>query len=761
MKNNSQNEISSKFIKLTPKREKDNKLGKLFLKNFVHKNTTPSNKIRKEENNIFPIYKNNPNNKRNSKVSSNDNNNSQINNNSNIFSYGIKSSHNLIENFPHMSTNLVSNSFNLKNYFNLSQKSKKNNMHIFPYINSYEKSNIDEKSVILKKDNKDIFKKSKFFNNNNKIRRNSVHDKSDKESKVFKLSRKYIKMKTFLDVNKEIDLLTNENKLNKEIEESNNVIKKNEGKGALNQKLLYSKKFNNYIVKIYKAVDHKPLLNPRKNKKNELEFYKTRNKDKSPKYYIMDYLNSFDPKKSLAKIKDKIKIANIGNPKRAKKLLLDEAYENLEYLIYKKNKIFQHHDILEKIKDKNQILIRKKREEYIQKIINEILLKINFNHKKTILNIHLNNIIISQVIDFNNHIKLNIMRHVLTKSEKDENLYFINLIKHFLYSGNKLKFPLIKSFRKVETGPIYKSKTIEKFIEFNNKKIYYLYFSIKFQLLDCETILKSYDTKKSMLFSPNKAAKGMSIIREEKDESFVPNSSVLLSTLEKRMKINHSHKRARRTKRLRDRIKYFSPNKILMDFNLTKNIINLRNSNAQEELKNRYLNLKKLTRLFNKNKRASLSSSDSFEYKKKSQKAFRRGSRMVLFSDRTVKEDNEEIHQRDKALLFGHFFSCVKVSQYDKLINILKRFSKYIDLTYKQDNGDTLLHLCVRHSLPFYFYKFLVNHGVNINSQNNEGDTVLHLAAKAHKYKLIDLLIKLGASEYICNQKKKNCWECL
>ena len=54
MKNNSQNEISSKFIKLTPKREKDNKLGKLFLKNFVHKNTTPSNQIRKEENNIFP-----------------------------------------------------------------------------------------------------------------------------------------------------------------------------------------------------------------------------------------------------------------------------------------------------------------------------------------------------------------------------------------------------------------------------------------------------------------------------------------------------------------------------------------------------------------------------------------------------------------------------------------------------------------------------------------------------------------------------------
>ena len=760
MKNNSQHEISSKFIKLTPKRDKDNKLGKLFLKSFVHKNTAPSNQIRKEENNIFPIYKNNPNNKRNSKISSNDNNNCQINSNSNIFSYRRKSSHNLIENIPPKSPNLESNSFNLKNYFNLSQTSKKNNLQFFPYINSFEKSNIDEKSVLLKKDSKDLFKKSKFFNNNNR-RTNSVHDKSDKEGKTFKLSRKYIKMKTFMDVNKEIDILTNENKLKKEKEE-NNVIKKKEGKGVLNQKLLYSKKFNNYIVKIYKAVDHKPLLNPRKNRKNGLEFYKIRNKDKSPKYYIMDYLNSFDPKKSLAKMKDKINSANIGNPKREKKLLLDQAYENLEYLIYKKNKIFQHHDILQKIKDKNQVLIRKKREEYIQKIINEILLKINYNHKKTILNIHFNNIIISQVIDFNNHIKLNIMRHVLTKSEKDENLYFINLIKHFLYSGNKIKFPLIKTFREMTSGPIYKSTTIEKFIEFNKKKIYYLYFSTKFQLLDCETILKSYITKKFIYSSPKKIVKDISIIKEEKGESIAPNSSVLLSTLEKRIKINHSRKRTKRVKRLRDRIKYFSPNKIIMDFNLTKNIINLRNSNIQEEvLKNRFLNLKKFSRLFNKNKRASLSSSDSFEYKKKSQKALPRCSRLLLFTDRTVKEDNEEVHQRDKALLFDHFFSCVKVSQYDKLINILKRFSKYIDLNYKRDNGDTLLHLCVRHSLPFYFYKFLVNHGVNINSQNNEGDTVLHLAAKAHNYKLIDLLIKLGASEYICNQKKKNCWECL
>jgi ankyrin repeat protein len=55
----------------------------------------------------------------------------------------------------------------------------------------------------------------------------------------------------------------------------------------------------------------------------------------------------------------------------------------------------------------------------------------------------------------------------------------------------------------------------------------------------------------------------------------------------------------------------------------------------------------------------------------------------------------------------------------------------------------------------------LITHGVNVNAQNNQGDTVLHLAAKNHKYKTIDFLIKMGASEYIYNKMRKMCWECL
>ena len=84
-----------------------------------------------------------------------------------------------------------------------------------------------------------------------------------------------------------------------------------------------------------------------------------------------------------------------------------------------------------------------------------------------------------------------------------------------------------------------------------------------------------------------------------------------------------------------------------------------------------------------------------------------------------------------------------------------------MDLNYKLDNGDTLLHLCVKYSVPRYIIEFLILHGININSQNNEGDTALHLAVKSQKYKIIDLLIKMGASEYIYNKMHKNYWECL
>jgi len=111
--------------------------------------------------------------------------------------------------------------------------------------------------------------------------------------------------------------------------------------------------------------------------------------------------------------------------------------------------------------------------------------------------------------------------------------------------------------------------------------------------------------------------------------------------------------------------------------------------------------------------------------------------------------------------LFEKFITYMEFCDYDNLYNWLKKSGKYMDFNYKFGNGDTLLHLCARFFVPLYLIKFLIINGININEQNKDGDTALHIAAKNHNYKMIDLLIKLGASEDIHNNQLKNCWECL
>ncbi len=241
------------------------------------------------------------------------------------------------------------------------------------------------------------------------------------------------------------------------------------------------------------------------------------------------------------------------------------------------------------------------------------------------------------------------------------------------------------------------------------------------------------------------------------------------SEVEKRIKkMSHRSKRLRKCLYL-NKIKLTSSSKIL-NINLTKNIIKLRNEkNIEEALKSKaYLHLKNLKRLYKnkiRHRNGDSDSSDSFEYKKYSNKFSNNfilnNPNLELGTDRTIREDNEEIHQREKLFLFQHFIYYIEHSEYYKLLNWLKKSCKYMDLSYTFENGDTLLHLCVRNNLPHYIYKFLLHHGVNINTQNNDGDTALHLAVQNHMFKTIDFLVKMGASECIYNKMRKICWECL
>ena len=768
--------------------KKINKLDKLLLKSFAHKNTASylPTKLQKVENNIFPEY-----NYKNINITNNSNSPSisQYTNNivpkekdKEIYSYKRRCSLNPDLKNSYLKQNFLTNNFNILNLLKMNQKknNNKNNVSFLPQINNLEQSDPN----MIKNSGKKSYKKSKFNmmhsmnrTENKRISSQNINlnylKKFEREMST-KSARKYKKQKTNFNINKQLDLLANQYKLLKETEKeeenkneegkmnnnnNNNDINK---KMTQNQKLLYSKKISGYILKIYKDVP-KNKNTKKINDKNESK--KTGKNKKKPKFTIKDYLNNFSPKKYIKKIKKTIKRGNIGNPNYDKKKILDKTLSYFDFYITRNNKnLKKKQDILDKIREKNRHLIYKKRKEQIKKIIDELLLKISFKHKSTIFQMHLESLIISQLVQFHVHIKLNIMRHVLTNSENDENIYFINLIKHLLYSGKKkitIGHPYIKCYGNMVSSNVERNTTIDKFVNFNKKKIYYLYFCIKYQLFDSETLLENNEDHRFKYISKKflKATNNSSLIESQKEDSN--------STGNERIKKRKRSRRLTLSKMNNNNNNRVNYNLKILNLNLTKSIINLGKEKLEEAIRNEdALNLKSLQNLYNcKNNNIEFSdSSDSFDfnlYNTKISNKLLKDKDEALLSHRSIRGNNEEVHQRDRKLLYEYFLSCVEFSLYDKLLHWLKKSCKYMDLTYQLDNGDTLLHLCVRFSVPHYILRFLVSHGVNINCQNNQGDTALHLAVKDHKYKTIDLLIKLGASEYIINNMNKNCWECL
>ena len=440
---------------------------------------------------------------------------------------------------------------------------------------------------------------------------------------------------------------------------------------------------------------------------------------------------------------------------------LEKIYSYIEYIVFKKNNnLKKKKDILERIKEKNELLISKYKKDFIQIILNEILLKSKMKQKKIIYKLFLKTLLIAKKIPFHIYIKLSIIRHVMRKYEEDENIYFFNLIKHLLYSTNKkfsTKFPFIKHYGKYASPIIQRITTVKKFVDSNEKKMYYVYFSIKFQYLDCETILKHYDENKVKIIPKNTKTQTKITSIEDNKVSFRDDSD-RFSTIENRIIMRRKTKKSTIYSKFKD-----SSSSKLMNINLTKNIIRLREPNFETEIENRSklnLNTENESKI---NKIMDLSdSSNSYDYNNyvKTYKTNNNGQKN-LSSRGLIQDDTQDIILKERRLLFEHFISLVQFSEYDKLYHLLKKSGKFLDLNYRFDNGDTLLHICVRHSVPHYLIKLLIFYGVDINSQNNNEDTALHIAVKNHKYKTIDLLIKMGASEHIYNKKKKNCWECL
>ena len=423
-----------------------------------------------------------------------------------------------------------------------------------------------------------------------------------------------------------------------------------------------------------------------------------------------------------------------------------QSYEN-QNLLYSqifKNFIIKVYKNSDSHSQQNQQLIIKYQKEFLQ--LKTFIKKMAIVHK-----MYMDILSIANNISLSTYIKLNLMRHTLTKSEKDEELYFFNMVNHLLYIEADEKYlikdPFIKCYGDSDTHMIKKLKTLNKFLEFSNKKIYYIFFSIKFQLYDSEIKLNKYDENVKILPKNETKAK-VRKKAENSNESFRDDMDSF-SAFEKRI---IKKRKARRSSIIFSKYKNLSRSK-LMNTNSTKYIIKSRGSNFEDIL------IKRNSSCLNLKQKKSNSifedisvKSDSNEYNNDI-KSYRNNYKLKI--------TNEKIYQRDRNLLFEHFISFAKFSEFDKLYDWLEKKWKDMDLNYKFDNGDTLLHLCVRYSVPDYVIRYLIINGININEKNEHGDTALHIAAKNHKYKIVDLLIKMGASEYINNNQQKNCWECL
>ncbi|MFN7039032.1 MAG: ankyrin repeat domain-containing protein [Alphaproteobacteria bacterium] len=96
-------------------------------------------------------------------------------------------------------------------------------------------------------------------------------------------------------------------------------------------------------------------------------------------------------------------------------------------------------------------------------------------------------------------------------------------------------------------------------------------------------------------------------------------------------------------------------------------------------------------------------------------------------------------------------------TKFEKSSSSLK--NRYINekLIYYNGNFCTLLQIAAAKE-EIETLSFLIKHGVDVNQQNNKGDTALHLSARNLKFKSVHELLKAGANPNIKNKDGKTAF---
>ena len=84
--------------------------------------------------------------------------------------------------------------------------------------------------------------------------------------------------------------------------------------------------------------------------------------------------------------------------------------------------------------------------------------------------------------------------------------------------------------------------------------------------------------------------------------------------------------------------------------------------------------------------------------------------------------------------------------------------SRNLDINTQDEDGNTFLILCVKQNLE-KLAKILLERGINPNIQNKEGNSALHYALSGKNFKMADILRKYGASEDCVNKLGLTPWD--
>ena len=142
----------------------------------------------------------------------------------------------------------------------------------------------------------------------------------------------------------------------------------------------------------------------------------------------------------------------------------------------------------------------------------------------------------------------------------------------------------------------------------------------------------------------------------------------------------------------------------------------------------------------------------------------KRSSKITKLVDTSFNESDSDrlssIEKKDLENIYFELLTFIMESKNRQFFKLFEIHKSMIDVNQALLGGNTLLIISAKHG-NFSVAKFLCDQQVNVNIQNNNGNTALHYAIGNQFYSIADILTRAGAREDIPNKKGLFPWDCI